>query len=476
MRLAHIGKMAILAILLAGLTGPLTVTAAEPAELSLHMVGEAPLWNEDGQPVLVAGIWYELSVTLDSPLEQVLEVDATSLDASASGMEGVYRWVRDEVNDTWSDPLYGTFLDDDWSEVAGNAVTFRLGMDSSATPGPWQLVVRADGASPLVKLVDVQSPEVAFGLASADFRFRAEPFVPIATTSDAESQYLRIRNEGNVPLGLGVSFSGLQDELSLVNPLSVAHPNEDQRYRLALEMDPRPPQILKIGGVARAEIRHLIPSPGAGRIIPAVESAFDVTIIVGRTGYTVEVFEDIVFQTLESFRGIYDSTVAWKVFLTGTQSVLVDVSVVNGTLAGVFRQESGLDLPAVVSPRLDNELPLTVQVHLPVPSTVVEVVFTLQLVETGEIRTYRTLILVGPKPVSPTLPPSYLWLFASLVSASVLALVSYNQWRLETDRWSPRASRFSLFRKARRGEGKASLRDSKRGKEAAGREKGGKDR
>lgn len=425
------GTIAALAALMVAVAvfSPGTASSSEGFSISLNIPGEAPVLNGEGQPVLVAGIWHDLTLNLESPTQNHLTLEASSLYSGSGYMTSHYLWERDEANDTWSDPLYGFFVEPDLSRSEGQTLTFRLGVDATATAGKWELKVNQDGAAVGQRQFEVQDPVLGYGLSSADFNFRTEPFKEAEFDSEDLGQYLRVANHGNVPLRMSVSFDKLQSRISLTNPSDIVHVNDGRKYFIRIDLDPRPPQIIQVKGISRVELTHLIPSPGASRIIPAVEEEFGLRVIIGRSGYAVRTVGEVIFQTLDSLTAAYGSLVTWQVFLTGDEQVSLDVEVVDAQLIGVLGGDEILSLPAILNPTPNAELPLTLQVLTVVPSTAAEVIFTLTLVETGEVTVYKTTITVGAKPPSPPLQPSLMWFFASLVSASVLAITTYNHWK-----------------------------------------------
>src|SRR5512137_2797215 len=83
--------------------------AAAPS-VSLHMAGEMPLWNGT-TPVLVAGIWHQITVNLTTFLNGgSLTLRLALPGASPPSTANTYEWVRAEANDSWYDSLYGAFL------------------------------------------------------------------------------------------------------------------------------------------------------------------------------------------------------------------------------------------------------------------------------------------------------------------------------------------------------------------------------
>ncbi len=393
----RLGATAVLAAVLTGIVSLAATATAESVEISLHVAGENPLFNSLGHPVLVAGIWHDLTVTLPSATLTSLSLEASARGASVQDMTSYYRWERAEANDSWSEPLYDTFIAPSLSSSTASETVFRLGVDSSALVGTWDLRIVQDGDLLALETLEVREPVVSLGISVADFTFRVEPFQAADVSSEDLAQYLRILNEGNVPLNLDVSFDILQSRLEVANPVDVAHISEDVRYYLRLDLDPRPPQVIAVEGVAHVNSLHIIPSPGAAQIIPSFESPFDVTVIVGRTGYQVETLGDVIFQTLQELRADHNALVTWQVFLTGSQEVSLDITAEGATLVDVLRGEESLTPPVVLSPTPSAELALTLQVKTNVPDTRAEITFTLRLLGTQDERTFVTTIVVGPE-------------------------------------------------------------------------------
>ncbi|MFQ5907843.1 MAG: hypothetical protein ACE5JE_03315 [Thermoplasmata archaeon] len=458
--------MAALVTLVVGfsLFGLVPASASEGVEVGLQMPGETPLQNEQGQPVWIAGVWHDLSLTLESPIQDVLSIEASAVGIPNNGIDSHYRWERNEQSDNWTDLLYGAFIQPDLSQSTGNQVIFHVGIDAGAVAGAWSIVVIQDGTPLGDQTIEVRTPRMAYGVSSADFNLRGEPFQGVEVFSEDRNQYLRIINSGNVPLRLSVSFDRLQSRLQLVNPSDVVHVDSDTKFFLSANLDPRPPQIVEVKGIARVEVSGVIPSQGASQIVPALESVFDLKVVIGRSGYTVQTFGNVVFQTLDAIRADYSSIVIWNVFLTGDEDVTVNVGVTEARLVSVFEGENPLTLPATLRPPADAELELTVQVMATTPSTWAEVVFSLELPRTGEIQLYRTSIIVGPKSAPGPLPPSYLWLFASLVTASVLAFVSYDRLRGGPPARPPREARKSHRGSRPRGKKRTSRGSQENGK------------
>lgn len=426
MRRARLGpSLLLLLLLLGGLPFGGSAQAAVTG-ITIRMVDEAPLSTPGGTPILVAGIWHELSLDLSSPVDSVA-VNATLPGATPDGMRTTYRWTWDAAG-TWSDPLYDTFIRPDLSWSDGARLTFVIGVDAQATPGLWRFVV-FEGSAPATALdVAVEAPVLSYGLSAADFNLQVEPFTAAVRSSRPTGQYIRVANQGNVPLRLAVSFDLLESELSLENPVDVAHVYSEAIYYVQLASSPRPPSVIEVHGVSRVEALHVVPSSGATTINPSVEGTFSLHVRVGRSGYAIQVIGNIAFQTLETVRVDYGAIVTWQVFLTGGQSVSLSIAASNARLVGAFAGGALLSLPATLPLSADSEYPVTVQVEANQPGTA-SVTFTIRLLTTGETRTYTTSVLVtgGPPPSDPTV--AYLWILGSMAAAAVFGFVSFSQWR-----------------------------------------------
>ncbi len=98
----HKGALAALATLVVGfsLFGLVPASASEDLEVVLRMPGETSLTNAQGQPVWVAGVWHDLSLSLEAPIEETLAIEASAIGVSGGGMGSHYKWERDQQNDT----------------------------------------------------------------------------------------------------------------------------------------------------------------------------------------------------------------------------------------------------------------------------------------------------------------------------------------------------------------------------------------
>lgn len=415
-----------------------SVRAASPS-MSLHMVGETGLQNGTA-PVFVAGIWHQVTVNLTSFLNGgSLTLRFALPGALPASSANTYEWVRDEANDSWYDALYGTFLRRDLSQDRGTSVTFGVGVDALATPGPWSLEVLENNATILTETVDVEAPRISYGVSAADFTFQVNPFTPVVQTSEASGQYLRITNLGNVPLGTGVGFDVLTGNLSLANPVTVAHLGSDALYYLLLSVGPMPPQIVNVNGTTGVYVAETVPSSGGSVLVPSLQQTFHVTVTVGRLGYDLQVVGNVAFQTLDTVHAGYGSLVMWQVYLSGLQNVSLDVTVAGATLRGLLDGGTILDLPATLDLSGSRERALTIQVEADLPGTA-NVTFILHLLATGDTRTFVTTIPVdgGPAPPTPPGGTSLLWLAGAFATITIFGFVALGQLRHRTGR--PRSS------------------------------------
>jgi hypothetical protein len=435
---AHLGPCLLLLALVTSCLASSEPARAAVADLTIHMPGEAPLAIAGGAPILVAGIWHEVSVNLSAPVGSVA-INATLPGAPPEGIRTTYRWTWDAATGTWSDPLYDLFIRPDLSSADGLHLTFVVGLDAQALPGLWRFLVFEGSGLSAGFDVAVEAPVLSYGLSAADFDFQVEPFISTDVSSRPSGQYIRVTNQGNVPLRLAASFDVLQGELSIENPTDVAHVYREARYYVRLAASPRPPAIIEVRGVSRVEALYVVPSSGAATINPSVEGTFSLALRIGRSGYALRVVGNVVFQTLESIRADFGAIATWQVYLTGEQNVSLTIEVSNGRLVGAFAGGQALSFPATLAVSGNTEMPVTVQVQADRPGAA-SVTFTIHLLTTGDTRTFTTTILVkgGPPALDPT--SAFLWILGSIAAALVFGFVSVSQWRAHRIRRAGRVS------------------------------------
>ncbi len=415
-------------IIIGGLFLVATPARAAGATLSLHMVGESPMFDA-GVPVLIAGVWHQVTVNLSVPLTAPLVLRAVLPGSGSPSMSNTYQWVRNAGNDSWHDALYGMFLRPDLSSDDGQHVVFGVGVDGQASTGVWSFTASAGNATLVSQSVEVQAPQVSYGISAADFQFRLDPFTFADFTSQTNGQYLRLIDQGNVPLRLAVSFDVLQSQLSLANPSTVTHPGLDSVYYVRLTADPMPPQVVGVNGLATVTVLYVIPSQGATLLVPTFQQPFGLTVQVGRSGYSLKQVGGVAFQTIDSVTAQYGGVATWQVYLTGSQQVSLDISAAGARLVGIFTNGSALLLPATLTPSASRELAITIQIT-PTDPAGATVTFRLKLLGTGDSPTYTTAVRVTGGPASGGSGDiSILWMLGSLAAALVFGTISFSQLR-----------------------------------------------
>lgn len=397
---------------------------AASATLSLHVVGESPI-SDAGTPVLVAGIWHDITVNLTATLTAPLTLTAAYSGGGAHSIATFYEWVRNEANGSWYDPLYGTFVRSDLSSDSGLQIVFAAGVDARATPGTWTLTAQEGNATLASLTIEVQSANLGFGVAAADFNIRIDPFQQVDVTTQASNQYVRIVNQGNVPMGVSLTFDLLTSSLSVANPSNVSHIGGNAQYFLRLRMGAQPPEVIVVNGSATMTVLYAIPSPGATTLVPAFSEPFTVTVTVGRSGYAVHQVGNVAFETLNEVSVDVGHVTTWNVYLSGGQNVSLDLSLSGARLLGVFEGSTAVALPVTLTLSPSGETSLSIQVE-PTGAANGAAVFTLSLQTTGDVRTFTTTLVVSGGPSAGTGTVSLLWIAGAAMAAAVFVFVSFN--------------------------------------------------
>jgi hypothetical protein len=423
----------IFVLIFANVTFVIMPAKASPVTLIVRMAGETPLFS-GGAPVLVAGIWHQITVNLTSFLNGgSLTLRAHLPGASPTGLANTYEWVRNEANDSWYDALYGTFLRRDLSADVGASVTFGAGVDAQAIPGRWALEVLEGNATVATIDVEVQTPHISYGISAADFAFRVDPFTDANLSSQTAGQSLRIANLGNVPLGLHVSFDLMQNALGLMSPTPVTHVGSAATFYLRLDVSAMPPKMIRVNGTTAVYVAQAVPSSGSSALVPTFQQSFPISVMIGRQGYDLKVVGNVAFQTLDRVSASYGSVVTWQVYLSGSQDVSLNVSVSGAKLLGFFGQGRSLLLPVTLRASPVQEVPLTIEIEANRPGSAT-VTFDLRLLETGDSQRFTTTISVSGGPPSPGRPMSIFVLFGASAMIIVFGLVILNHLRHQLPR------------------------------------------
>lgn len=393
--------------------------------IEIHIPNESPRQAFD-RPVLVAGVWHYVNITLDQDYSNV------SIAAWKGGSAPI---EKDYTNyyEWWSGDNWGgneSYIDISKCEQHDTTYSFYIGLDSRAMSGNWTFSITADNEPKLNKEIFVEKPISGFAMSSG-IDLRVEPFT--AETVSSTPNYLRIRNEGNLPLQMQVRYDKYVERIATSNLLSdgiVAHVMGETKHYVSfnIDTDDWPPQIIDITGTINATPLYTIPVPASIAFIPAYEQDFPVTVFIGHSGYRLgEMGAGVTFQYKKSLIASWNEKVNLTLYLCGEGTIMFDVGCDNITLLNVTYENAEKTLPFTILSTNQSEKVVRVCVQATEPSVWGVVHYTLTMNETSY--TYDTAIEVGSKPPGvdeeseEEISPLGIWVVLAVIGVVVLYMV-----------------------------------------------------
>ena len=396
---------------------------AKSVEIDIRIPDESPRQAFD-RPVLVAGVWHYVNITLEQSYSNV------SIAAWKGGSAPI---ERDYTNyyEWWSDGWGGneSYIDPSKCEKNGNTCSFYIGLDSRAYSGNWTFNITADSKH-INKEVFVETPVSGFGISSG-IDLKVEPFT--AETVSSTPNYLRIRNNGNLPLQVQVRYDRYVERIATSNlPPDgiVAHVMGETKHYVSfnIDTDDWPPQIIDITGTINATPIYIIPIPASIALIQAFEQSFPVTVFIGHSGYRLaEMGAGVTFQYKNVLIASWNEKVNLTVYLCGEGEINFNVGCENLTLLNVTYENAEKTLPFNIISTNKSEKVVRVCVQATEPNVWGVVRYTLTMNETSY--TYYTAIEVGSKPsgVDETpeeeTSPLGIWAVLAVIGVVVLYMV-----------------------------------------------------
>lgn len=407
-------SLALIALILLSLFIP-SGTALSVENFEVHMMGEKPVTDAEGRYRIVAGIWHQTDVYLDSPADSI-DIQMSCGDFSEHNFTNFYHWRYSDAG--WSDVAYGVYIQKDRCERTGTLYSFFIGVDGKVNYGLWNLTVSADGSEIYSTQIDVVRPRRGISV-SGEFIFRTEPFTPGILNSD---DHLIIRNGGNIPLYYNITFPSFSDRINITGKKDIIHVNGDATHYLTFTVGSWSPRIIKITGRITAGGMYRIPTNTTAALIPQVGATFPVTVYIGHFGYEIIEKDGFTLQRKREISLDYNSEAELRIFLTGNGTANIDIKGENCAVEEVVYDGNRIKLPFSLSLSQEHEENISIRIKADVPDVTAKVLYIIEY--KGNESSYFTDVKVGPAPPPEPVPhpqPDKTIAAAFIVGAASLA-------------------------------------------------------
>jgi hypothetical protein len=412
-------KRIVLYVLLLGLLSiissiPQTISA-DNVLLTVNIIGEEPVIKDD-KFVLIAGIWHDISIQteLSTYNKIALTIYKQNDDLMEKNETNYYQWIFQQSNSFSAlNTLNYTaeYIDVDSCTKDEDTLVFRVGVqdvlpDEIFAQQEWMIQISGDSTPLLQEEIILEKPTRGFAKSHGDhLSFNVDPFTEMQTQA---SDYIILKNTGNVPLFVKLSYAGLDDYLTFSQNNNIISPKDQQHYQLLLTSSSWQPQRIAQEGVANAEVltEYIIGGESSG-VAVSLQTAFiidipQVDIFVGHSDYMLEnLFGDkgLAFQYKQSITMEEGETETVHAYIsgegTGKMTITVDDSLI---LESVTLNDNDISSTFNFESTNEKEQHLAVQIKAKSEDNNGKIHYTIE--SDGQIKRFSTTVYVQ----APTIP------------------------------------------------------------------------
>jgi len=353
------------------------------------------------KPLLVAGRWQYINVTLDNPADALTLYLYKGQEPPASYLRNdsnYYAW-RYTSPDRWQ-PLYSyggcAYINESACFHSESTYSFFVAVSQNAIPKNsiqtnWTLRIDCNGVQVFSQQVVLEMPKTGIEPKRGTIVLRVDPF-----TIKKLSSSFGIHNIGNTPITVTVSYNKFSDLINTTNNGIKLSVNETSVHNVTMITKKWPPGIIHIEGTSTASPLYWFPY-GTLTLTPRTPLPVpEIYIYVGRSNYEItEVGDNITFQYKKNITMTYGETKDITAYLCGDGDVTISLSSVNVTIFDVWYDGNKIENPIsfMVHSTNSSEHPLKIRIGAQQPNCTGYLIYNLNI--NGHYYSYTTRIAVG---------------------------------------------------------------------------------
>jgi hypothetical protein len=410
--------------------------AADVTDFSIRML-EGEQQNRFNTPVLVAGIWHYVNITINENVD-ILSLKLYKGSAPPAGGKNetnYYEWNYDNNNPSvWMDiSSYAmTYIKPEFCSKTNGLVSFCIGMKDTMPNivdyyENWTVEVLS-ATVPVSKFpVVVEKPETGISLSKpSSILFRVDPF----TAMDAQGDnFFKIGNKGNIPLYLDYDSEQYND-VEIADIEKKVLPDETRTYYVTVHSKSWPPGFKRMN----IELTGIYPQSYFvdTNATVTLQTSFiidvpELVVYVGHSNYEIEEIQGtgIVFQYLEKLTMREGETRDITAYVSGNGLVTLEIQADENNLSvlHLYEGSSEIDSPYSFSSSNNSERRFLISVKALSEGTMG--ILTYQVTANDVTKTYSTQITIGPPLSTDTETGSPASLMQIVVIVIVLLVVIY---------------------------------------------------
>jgi hypothetical protein len=385
-----------------------SVVADNDDIVNINMVGESSR-TRFNDPVIVAGVWHLINVTIDEHQFQELILKFykdTSIPSPVNRNESnYYEWRYNANKQGWTDEYqYGgySYINTSNCEKNDNIYSFYIGVKDTLPEitrycENWTLDIFIDSNKIHSNNIVLEKPMIGLARSHADkIRFSIEPFEEMFKKGD---DYFIIENVGNIPLYISVEYGSYNNLIEISNSSKTLSPFSTFRQYIALQSGNWKPGLLTISGSVSGIIPNSLIITTA---VITLETSFDINaanldISIGHANYTIQEIKksNIVFQYEKNLKMKEGQIKEIIVYISGDGLVTFDIWSDNENLSILeITSKDKQGAPLIISSKNTSEYAVKIKVEALRENKIGTIYYELKIDETTE--NYFTKINIGP--------------------------------------------------------------------------------
>ena len=413
-----------------------SISADDTVSMEIHIIGEKTQ-TRFGDPVIVAGIWQHINVTLENQDFQKLSLKLFNGDSIPTEGErnatNYYEWKYDEnIQALWKDEMEyegRSYLNSENCRKNNDVYSFCVGIKDTFPEityyhENWTLEVYKDENKLFSKRAVVEKPTVGLAKSHADLiKFNVVPFTEAVVVGDDS---FNISNTGNIPLNISIDYDADDNIIEVTGSNIILPPYSISSHNVALHSKSWKPGIIEIEGIISGKIpgSYIITTANFTLASAPGLSSADLKIFVGHSNYEIyEMPESIVFQYEKNLEMNEGEIRDIAVYISGSGVATLDIwsDEKNITILKISsKNQEGT--PQTVISTDTSEYVVTVKIEAIREN---KIGFLYYALETGgETQTFITQINVGP-PSSGEQASNTVPIMAIIVIVCIFLVIGY---------------------------------------------------
>ncbi|RLF59362.1 MAG: hypothetical protein DRN27_02850 [Thermoplasmata archaeon] len=387
--------------------------SAAPQFVSVHIIDSDPVIDE-GNFVIVGGIWHQVSIQDDGLLDKevTLILFKGNLKPTIKNISNYYEWIYNPTANIWqSNPSYTEqYFQLEKSKADAQSLDFCIGVKDTLPnkiyfQQEWTIEILYDGVVEYSKTVIVEKPTRGFAKSHGDhINFQIDPFKQV---NKKASDYIMLKNTGNIPMDITISYDGLDEYLSYVNSEFKIPQHSKQQYNIELNAPSWKPQLFKQTGVATAKVNpyYIVEDEKSGTAI-SLQTALvidvpSIDIHVGHSNYVLQTLKSktgLSFQYKDSVYLKEGETKQINAYVSGEGSAKISIDVdENIEILSITKNNNEVPLSFSTYSNNNEEIEIAIKIRSKSENNHGYVYYTVETDENEDI--FSTSVTVGA-PVS----------------------------------------------------------------------------